>query len=214
MATASPSPIPVTASHTPSPDGAGASGNDGGDNEDEGRGRPSRSGYNALSSSEPNNPRHSGVGVVSEAHEVPESNRSEMFRSVSPLHQENGEHTDAGNGPYGANAARNAAADTGVLLSPTQTPKPNPDATAAATAPLLTGAGAGAQAAEEVADVAIESKESEALWKKARPRVRFFTHQVRLNTWNLVWDTFCSRKRIVTPIELQLRFWGKKNAWN
>lgn len=179
MATASPSPKPDTALLTPSPDGAGASDGASG-NGDEDCGRPSSSGYKALRSSEPNNPQCPGVGFVTEGHDVPASNRSEMSRSVSPLHREDGNHADAGDEPHGANVARDTAEGTGLSFSPTQPPKPNPDATAAATAPLLTGAGAGMQAVAEVADVAVESKDMEALWKKARPRVRFFTHQVRL----------------------------------
>lgn len=175
MTTTSPSPIPITAPHTPSLDGAGVSGSG-----DEDCGRPNSNGYKALRSSEPNIPRCPSMDVLDEAYNVPASNRSEIIRSVSPLHRENEVHADAGKEPHGANVAGDAAEGTGLSRSPMQTPTPNPDATAAATAPLLTGAGAGTQAVAEVADVAAENMESEALWKKARPRVRFFTHQVSL----------------------------------
>lgn len=180
VATASPSPKPSTALPTPSPDGAGAKDGASG-NGDEDCGRPSSSGCKALRSSEPNNPRCPGVGVLAEDHGVPASNRSEIVRSVSPLHREDGNYADAGTEPHGTSVALYAAEGRGLSCSPAQTPTPNLDASAASTALLLTGAHSGTQAVAEVGAMAVENRESEALWKKARPRVRFFTHQVRLD---------------------------------
>lgn len=193
MATASPFPKPNTALPTPFPDGAGA--NDGASgNGDENCERPGSSGCKALRSSEPNSLRCPGVGVLAEDHGVPASNRSEVTRSVSPLRQKDGNYADAGTEPHGTNVALYAAEGTGLSCSPAQTPKPNPDATAASTAPLLTGADSGTQAVAEFAAMAVESRESEALWKKARPRVRFFTHQVRLELRKgLAWGASSTR---------------------
>lgn len=179
MATACPSSGPLTTAHTHSPDGVDAGGDDGsGGNREEGCGRPDSTGYISLSSSDWNSPPSPGVGVVAEVDEVPASNRSEEPRSNSPLHRKDGEQVGTENETHGAGVTRETADRIGPSRSPTQGPKPNPDATAAATAPLLTADGARTQAAEEVG--AVGSREAEAMWKKARPRVRFFTHQVRL----------------------------------